>query len=289
MHKISLTVAGLAIVLAAGACGKKRPADALDDNFSANAVVEADDAAAKPERLCAKATTYDKIKLELFRQAAEVRGRDQAAFDKIAAYSVVRVEEPVIRARDEGLRTITCTARLALDLPPGLAVVGGRRSLAAGIGYTVQPAADGSGEVVTLSGADPITIPLATLARTARPAAPPRERAPADPPSASPDPLGPAPSAPRAEISNPSYNCANARTRSERAVCASSGLAALDRSMAAHYNQALAGADPGAAYELRRTRDRFLAYRERCPTDACIADAYRGRIREITDIVRASR
>ena len=181
MHKISLTLASLAIVLAAGGCGKKRPADALDDNFSANAAVETE-AAAQPERLCAKAATYDKIKLELFRQAAEVRGRDQAAFDKIAAYSVVRVEEPVLRARDEALRTITCTARLALDLPPGLAVVGGRRSLVASIGYTVQPAADGSGEVVTLSGADPITVPLATLARTAPPAAQPRPSTePADP------------------------------------------------------------------------------------------------------------
>ena len=59
--------------------------------------------------------------------------------------------------------------------------------------------------------------------------------------------------------------------------------------MAAHYNQALAGADSRTASELRRTRDRFLGYRERCPTDACIADAYRGRIREIDDIVRASR
>ena len=106
------------MLLAAGACGKKRPADALDDNVVANAAVEPT-AAAQPERLCASSATYDKIKLELFRQAAEVRGRDQAAFDKIAAYSVVRVEEPVLRARDEALGTITCTARLALDLPPG--------------------------------------------------------------------------------------------------------------------------------------------------------------------------
>jgi hypothetical protein len=36
---------------------------------------------------------------------------------------------------------------------------------------------------------------------------------------------------------------------------------------------------------LERTRGRFLAYRERCGSDACIADAYRGRIREIRDIM----
>ena len=280
MDRTSLTLAALAILLAVGACGKKRPADALDENFVANAVAEP--AAAQPEKLCASSSTYEKIKLELFRQAAEVRGRDQAAFDKIAAYSVVRVEEPVLRASDEALRTITCTARMALDLPPGLAVVGGRRSLIASIGYTVQPAADGSGEVVTLSGADPITVPLATLARTAPPAAPPRpEPAPADPLNPLPDPLAP--------TAQPSFNCAQARTRSEQAVCASSGLAALDRSMAAHYSSALAGADARTASELRRTGDRFIVFRERCPTDACMADAYRGRIREISDIARANR
>ena len=286
MRNISLTLTAVALLLAGGACGKKRPADALDDNaLVANA---GESTAARPERLCASSAIYDKIKLELFRQAAEVRGRDQAAFDKIAAYSVVRMEEPVLRARDQGLNTVTCTARMTLDLPPGLAVVGGRRSLAASIGYTVRPAADGSGEVVTLSGADPITIPLATLARTAPAARPPAERPPAEPLAPLPDPLAPAPAPqqPCAATERPSFNCSFARTRSERAVCASSGLAALDRSMAAHYSSALARADPRTASELRRTRDRFLAYRERCDRDACIADAYRGRIREINDIAR---
>ena len=33
------------------------------------------------------------------------------------------------------------------------------------------------------------------------------------------------------------------------------------------------------------TRDRFLAYRDRCPNRQCIADAYVGRMREIRDIM----
>jgi uncharacterized protein len=36
---------------------------------------------------------------------------------------------------------------------------------------------------------------------------------------------------------------------------------------------------------LERTRGRFLAFRDRCGSDRCIADAYRGRITEIRDIV----
>ena len=33
-----------------------------------------------------------------------------------------------------------------------------------------------------------------------------------------------------------------------------------------------------------RTRDRFLAYRDRCPDEACVAEAYRDRMDEIRDI-----
>jgi len=68
-------------------------------------------------------------------------------------------------------------------------------------------------------------------------------------------------------------------------VCSSSSLAARDRAMSSLYYSALANADPGQRQALRRTRDRFLAYRERCGSEACIAEAYEGRMMEIRDIV----
>ncbi|HMI40215.1 MAG TPA: lysozyme inhibitor LprI family protein [Sphingomicrobium sp.] len=277
MRRFSLTLAAIATLFAAGACGKKRPADALDENaILANTAEPAP--VAQPQKLCASSAIYDKIKLELFREAAEIRGRDQETLGRIAAYSALRVDEPVLRASDDAVHSVTCTAHLALDLPPGLAVAGGRRSLDATLGYTVQSAGDGN--VVTLSGADAITVPLATLAKVA----PPPVSAPIAPlPS---DPLAPIPesAAPSAPVSQPSFDCAKARTRGEQAVCASTGLAALDRAMATYYNRVMASADDGTAAELRRTRDRFIAYRERCTTDTCIADAYRGRMREIGEI-----
>lgn len=289
MRKTALTLAAVALLAGAGACGKKRPADALDDNFlseATNAEEPVTSAEADLQARCAATAIYDRIKLELFRQAVDLRGRDEAAFNKIAKFSFVRMDDPVPRGYNQASGETSCTGRLTLDLPPGLAVAGGGNRLVGDVGYSIQPAAGGSG-AVTVSGADPIVASLATLARVA--AQPPAATAPADPLSPSPDPLAPAPAAPGAAVARPSFNCADARTPSERAVCASSGLAALDRNMAAHYNQALASADSRTASELRRTRDRFLAYRERCPTDSCIADAYRGRIREISDIVRESR
>ena len=282
MHKTSLIFAAAALILTAGACGKKRPADALDDNFLTevtNAEEPVTSAEADLQARCAATALHERIKLELFHQAVELRGRDQAAFSKIARFSFVRIEEPVPRGYSQASGETSCTGRLTLDLPPGLAVAGGENRLVGDVGYAVRSVV-GAAPAVTVSGADQLVARLATLARAAAPvrAAP----APADP-------LAPASAAPRATSARPSFNCSNARTRSERAVCGSSGLAALDRSMAEVYNYALDGANARTASELRRTRDRFLAYRERCPTDACIADAYRGRIREINDIIRESR
>ena len=45
-------------------------------------------AGADPEKRCASKATYDLIKRDLFRRAAQLRGSDQAAFDQLAAYAV---------------------------------------------------------------------------------------------------------------------------------------------------------------------------------------------------------
>lgn len=249
------------------------------------------------EKACASKATYDLIKRDLFRRAAQLRGSDSAAYDQLSAHAVVRMENPVMESENEQTRAVQCSGSLAIDLPPGVVTVGGRRTLMAGIDYSVQPAADGSGNVVLLRNADAIIAPLATLARVSQPAPraepepapgldslgqpmgnmPPQAPAPTEPPVAEPPP--PPVSA------SPSFNCANARTRGERAVCADPGLASLDRQMASQFNRAMAEASAAQRALLQRTRTRFLGYRDNCRSDACIADAYRGRMREISDIV----
>jgi uncharacterized protein len=54
--------------------------------------------------------------------------------------------------------------------------------------------------------------------------------------------------------------------------------------MAAQYRSAFASSDRRTRAELERSRGRFLGYRDQCPSDDCIADTYRGRMREIRDI-----
>ena len=256
--------------------------------------------ASDPEKRCAAQATYDLIKRELFRRAAQVRGSDQASYDRLSAYAVLRMENPVMESQDKDTGAINCSGSLSIDLPPGVAVVGGRRNLMSDVDYTIQKAADGSGDVVLLRNADAIITPLATLSRTAQaqqPAAPEdtsgqvpetgpaQTEAPA--PVAPPPPVAPAPQATATQpaAARPSFNCANARTSGERAVCSDAGLAALDRNMSAQYSRAAAQADPEQRRLLEQTRNRFLRYRDHCPTRACIGDTYTGRMREIRDIM----
>ena len=251
-------------------------------------------ASASPEKRCASQATYDLIKRDLFRRAAQMRGSDQAAYDKLAAYASIRMENPVLETENDETGAASCSGSLSLDLPPGVAVVGGRRTLTADVDYTVQPAADGSGNVVLLRNADSIVTPLATLTRAAQTETQQPEAGLGNleqpmgnvPPVATVPPTAPsAPAAPRPVGTRPSFDCNNARTRGEVAVCSDAGLASLDRNMAAQYRRAMEAASSQQQALLRSTRDRFLNFRDRCPDNRCIGDAYTGRMREIRDIM----
>ena len=245
-----------------------------------------------PEKRCASQATYDLIKRELFRRAAQMRGSDQAAYDQLSNAAVLRMENPVMESQDSGTGAINCSGTLSLDLPPGVAVVGGRRTLISDVDYTIQPAADASGDVILLRNSDAILSPLATLARVAEAQQPEvgtdgNELVPAEPEGnvAAAESANLQPGPPSSYPGRPSFDCSNARTKGEIAVCADSGLSALDVNMAAQYRRALAAADAGQRATLQSTRDRFLAYRDRCPNRQCIGDAYTGRMREIRDIM----
>ena len=279
----------LVILVAYFATGRNADQDKLTQNELAQ--TEQQSNAPSPEKLCSSKQTYDLIKRDLFRRAAQMRGSDQAAFDQLSGYSVIRMENPVMESQDTATGAVNCSGTLSLDLPPGVAVVGGRRTLTADVDYTVQSSADGSGNVVLLRNADPIVTPLATLARLNEPQTAPlttpednATEAPQENVAASESAnreVGPKTSSP----GRPSFDCSRARSKGEIAVCSDSGLAALDVNMATQYRRAIESSSPEEKSQLQRTRDRFLAYRDRCPNRSCIADAYVGRMREIRDIM----
>ena len=260
-----------------------------DNRWQGEAKSAGDSATTKPESMekwCGAQATYDAMKRELFRRAAQVRGSDEHAYARLSDFALLRINAPVASGIDDQLESVTCNGTAVLSLPPGVEVAGGRKSLSGDVEYSIQPAADGTGNAVRLGNVDAIVVPLATITRIAAPqpapAAPVVESAVTDEqPQGGEQPA----STPAPQTANPSFNCANARTRGEIAVCNSSALASLDRQMAAQYNAAVSQADSTQRGLLERTRSRFLSYRDRCSNDQCIANTYRSRMSEIGDIM----
>ena len=282
-HLIALGVLGVllaAVLLFIFTRGGDSGQDKLGDGQVGSNVAGED-----PEERCAAPANNDRIKRELFRRAAAIRARDQAAYDKLVGFAVLRSETPLLRGYDQRVDSVSCSAFVSLDLPPGVAVAGGRRTLSGDVSYVLR------GTALTLTEAEAIVAPLATLARDNQPpeagldeplVEPPAE-ATADNVAASESasqPVGPTTVYP----GRPSFDCDEAETPGEIAVCSNASLSALDVTMATQYRRALATASPAQRTALVRTRDRFLAYRDDCPTVGCIRDAYMGRMREIRDI-----
>lgn len=238
------------------------------------------------EKLCSSKATYDLIKRELFRRAAQLRGSDQTGYDQLAAYAVVRMENAVMESEDGTTGAANCSGSLSLDLPPGVAVEGGRRTLTSDVDYSVQP----RGNAVDLRSADAIVAPLSRLVRIVEPTqtAPEASEGASEADEgnvAASESANVQPGPPSTSPGRPSFDCSRARSRGEIAVCSDSGLSELDLNMTTQYRQALASASPEERTLLEQTRARFFGYRDRCRDTQCIAEAYLGRMREIRDIM----
>ena len=261
--------------------------DRLDDTAAAG-LPEVEENSAE----CSSNAIVNALKRGLFEAAAQGRPADAEAFRQVASAAVARMENAALES--EAGERLDCSGSLAIDLPPGIVGSGGRRHLLGNVDYSVER----GGGAVNIRNAASLVNALAALSRSSNGVTSPINAAPSDTSPDQPIPLDDQPGAlpdepaepglesappPRA-AANPSFNCANARTRGEHAVCSDPGLAALDRQMASQYQRAMSTTPPEAQALLRRTRDRFLAYRDRCSSDACIAGAYQDRMREISDI-----
>jgi hypothetical protein len=273
-------IGGLALVLLVAIAVFASRQDPDQDKLSDAEVNLTQPGSMTADKRCSNKSTYDLLKRELFRLAAQARGSAQAAYGEVGAAAVVRMENAVLESEDGASGAVNCSASLSLDLPPGIAVSGGRRTLTADIDYTI----DRGGNVV-LRNADAIVAPLTTLARVAEP--PPMVPETNAMVGEAPEENAAAPESPPpgGYPGRPGFDCTRAQTNGEIAVCSDSSLSALDLNMTTQYRRALGSASPQQHQLLQSTRNRFLAYRDRCSTRQCIADAYAGRMREIRDIM----
>lgn len=300
---------GAVIALALGTTG----CDWMTPKAAPGTMTEAEKSADQTKRLrraCASSTTYDRLKELAFDEARRIRNVDSPLLDKLAAATVIRMEEPVLKSRDEDLNVTVCTGRMIVELPPGAQdVFNGEQRLLADIEYAAQEAADGSGLVYQMEGAEPIIYRLAAIdmkrgapamadREDAEEPLPPvgadeaEEYAEVDAPEPAPEPDEPAPPPvrqapppppplPSVASAQPSFNCRYARTRSERMVCSSNYLAGKDRTMSSLFYGSIAAADPETKAEIRASRDAFLRRREACGTEDCVGAVYDARIREL--------
>lgn len=312
MRFVSVLKLGLAVAAAAAlpSC------DWMKKKDPPNQKSEKELAEERRERLrkaCASEGTYARLKELVFDEAARIRNTDSRNLDPLAASSVVRMEEPLVKSRDEDLNVTVCTGRFILELPPGAEnAFDGMRRLSADVEYAAQAAADGSGLVYQMDGEEPIVYRLATFglssgqltqfaeAQPQLPASEPRtppqpdpapqqarpepERAPEPARKAEPEPEPDSEPEPQRTAASPSFDCRYARTSTEKMVCDSPSLAAKDREMASIYYAAMAEADDPTRAHLRRSRDSFLSRRERCGSESCVTAAYNARIAEIRSI-----
>ncbi|ONF97293.1 hypothetical protein SPHI_07300 [Sphingomonas jeddahensis] len=146
----------LAVALLLGSCGKieqDKPVETAQTRAEAKRHKDA----------CASGTAYDRMKRVIFDEARK-QSSHRTNLDTLEAFSIVRMEGPVVEGRDPTLDVTRCRGRFILDVPPGSEqALGGERRLSADIAYTAQDAADGSGLVYVVTGAEPIVSRLAAF------------------------------------------------------------------------------------------------------------------------------
>ena len=200
-----------------------------------------------------------------------------------------------MESQDGSTGAVNCSGSLSLDLPPGVAVVGGRRTLT--VGRRLHRAARSGrkrqcraaaqcgrgGHAAGDAGAGQPSRKPRRRPRAARStgdrAAPDEPSSPRSPPTRRSARSQATPAAPELRL----LQCAH-----ERRNCGLLRQRASPRSTSTwrrNTGRAIASASPEEKALLQRTRDRFLGYRDRCPESLCIGDAYVGRMKEIRDIM----
>jgi hypothetical protein len=150
-------VGSLALGLGLGGCGKvepQRPAETARTRAEAKRHKDA----------CASTAAYDRMKRAIFSQAGRELSSHPTNLATLEEFAFVRMEDPVVEGFDPTLDLTRCRGRFILDVPPGSAqAFGGEHRLQADITYTAQGAADGSGLVYVIHGAQPIVGKLAAF------------------------------------------------------------------------------------------------------------------------------
>jgi hypothetical protein len=208
--------------------------------------------------ICGSRENYVQIKDMIFEKANELYGGDPVALNSLMRSVSVRMQYPVVKGVNEQLGRTDCAGRLLIDLPPGARDnFDGAKTLETDVEFSVQPAADSAGSVITAEGFGYTVNKLLSAAsmlgvsRTASGAGPR---------------TGP--------TFNPSFDCGKRLSNVESMICQDETLAELDRSLSDRYFQLKRALSPATWGRVRRSQREFLIRRSQCGDVECLGATY---------------
>jgi hypothetical protein len=268
---LPLAGVGILILLVAGLFIMGRissSADETDLNLSASndMIAGADPRAA--EALCGAEQIYHQISDTIFAKAVEQYEGSPDALNNLKKSVAVRVQYPLLRGGDLALGRTDCSGHIILDLPPNVRpAFDGAKTLEADVDFSVQPAADGNGNVVTPDGIERIIqrlVAAASLVESVRDTSPPT-----------------------VITYNPSFSCSGTLTDVEKLICKDEALSGLDRSLARRYAQLKDQLDADDWQQVVELQRSFLNRRSQCVDVSCLKDAYVGQSRRLDEFAPA--
>ena len=220
---------------------------------------------------CARPETIDRLRALVASRARASSGNARGdSLAQLLSLSVVGASDPAGAGP-----AFRCSGWLSL------AATGVERLDPVAVSYRVLRSEDGSPEVSSLEGAEPVVA--AIVAGAGRVDAPQAPMAEVSEPQDVPRDVQADEVDEPVRFSNPSFDCRRVTSQVNRMICASDQLAALDRETSDLFYATRDRADPATRDELEDSRDEFLARRQRCSSEACIARAYQERIAELED------
>jgi len=263
-----LSGVGILILLVAGLFIMGRISASGDDNGLNMAIGNDMATAADPqaaEALCGDEAVYRQISDTIFSKAIEQVDGSPAALTNLKKAVAVRVQYPLLRGGDLVLKRTDCSGHIILDLPPNVRpAFDGARTLEADVDFSVQPAADGNGNVVTADGIDRIVERLAGAAGLV-------------------ESVRATPAAPTGTY-NPSFSCSGDLSDAERLICHDEALSGLDRALAKRYGELKAQLAPDDWAQVVEMQRSFLDRRGQCVDVSCLKDAYVAQSRQLDGV-----
>lgn len=287
--------AGVVTIAVVGWLILDRPAPVAVPGASANALAASN--AARP--LCSAPETLAGLRAIVFARARHIGGPNPAWLEAQATTAVLRIDDAFLKTFDADSANAVCAGKLSLRLSGNSAAIA-----AVPVDYSVLPAADARGRVYTLSGADPVIRQLVELEPEPVEAPPPAPVAavrPATPPVVKPPKTAKAVTAKPVAKAKPAAKSTGAKPKATKAVKAaakptkpatkrrsaapsaaamvggSASLTALDNT-ASLLSTPGSDDDPKLTRRIAKDQSAFVARRDKCTTNDCIARAYRQHI-----------